>query len=134
MGDPHVVLRVPNGVFQMVFFRFLTSGNDREVTFQSDKGCPKTPVFSGILVPSALADPGHSLHTHHSEKHRLENTVCYRFGCAPNIAAGSDEGVFAEKGAHFHGKWGLGAPSPLPLPQIPCTHPWPSPCRVNARL
>ena len=24
------------------------------------------------------------------------------------------EGVFAENGAHFHGKWGLGAPSPPP--------------------
>ena len=35
------------------------------------------------------------------------------------------EGVFAEKGARFHGKWGLGAPSPPPpFPNSPYT-PWP---------
>ena len=58
-------LGVPNGVFQTVFFRFLTSACDRCKLFQRDKECPQTPVFSGILVPSALADPDpdHPLNT-----------------------------------------------------------------------
>ena len=38
---------------------------------------------------------------------------------------GSLEGVFAEKGALFRGKWGLDAPSPHP--QIPRRHPRPLP-------
>ena len=37
--------RVPNGVFQMVFFRFLTSPCDRRKPLQRDKTCLKTPVF-----------------------------------------------------------------------------------------
>ena len=37
------------------------------------------------------------------------------------------QGVFAEKGARFRGKWGLGAPCPPP-PNSPYTpHPWPFP-------
>ena len=53
---------VPRG-FQAVFFRFLTSACDRGKPFQMDKDCLKTPVFSSILVPSALVDPGHPLNT-----------------------------------------------------------------------
>ena len=45
-----------NGVFQTVFFRFLTSARDR--------GKPRKPVFRHLgAFPSALADPGHPLNT-----------------------------------------------------------------------
>ena len=37
--------RVPNGVFQTVFFRFLTSAYSRGKPFQRDKECLKTPVL-----------------------------------------------------------------------------------------
>ena len=56
-------LRVPNSVFQTVFFRLLTSACDRGKPSQRSKECPKTPVFSGILVPSTLTDPGRPLNT-----------------------------------------------------------------------
>ena len=48
-------LRVPNGVFQTVFFGLLTSAWDRGKSLQRDEECLKTPVFSSILVPSAVA-------------------------------------------------------------------------------
>ena len=63
----------------MVFFRFLTSACDRGKPLHKDDECLKAPVFSSILVPSALSDLT-TLRTHHSEKHRLENTVCFRDG------------------------------------------------------
>ena len=68
-------LRVPNGVFQTVFFRFLTLAGDRGKPLQREKACLKTPVFSSILVPSALADPDQPLNTQLRKtpfrKHRL---------------------------------------------------------------
>ena len=68
-------LRVPNGVFQMVFFRFLTSACDRGKPLQMDKECLKTPVFLSILVPSALGDADHPLNARlwktPFRKHRL---------------------------------------------------------------
>ena len=54
-------LRVPNGVFQTMFFRLLTSVCDTGKPLQRNKSCLKTPVFSSILVPSALADPDRPL-------------------------------------------------------------------------
>ena len=56
-------LRVPNDVFQTVFIRFLTSACDRGKPLQRDKACLKTPAFSSILVPSALADADQPLNT-----------------------------------------------------------------------
>ena len=55
------LLRAPNGVFQTVFFWFLTSAQNRGKPLQRDKECLKTPVFSSMLVPSALADPDRPL-------------------------------------------------------------------------
>ena len=52
-----------NRVFQTVFFRFLTRLATEVIPFQRGKDCLKTPLFSIILVPSALADPGHPLNT-----------------------------------------------------------------------
>ena len=56
-------LRVPNGVFQTVFFKFLTLACDEDKPCQGDKDSLKTLVFSGILVPSTLVDPDHPLNT-----------------------------------------------------------------------
>ena len=47
---PQNYLRVPNGVFQTVFFRFLTSACDRGKPLHRDEECLKTPVFKSILV------------------------------------------------------------------------------------
>ena len=49
----------PYGVFQTVFFRFLTSACPRGKSLQRDEECLKTPVFSSFLVCSAVADPDH---------------------------------------------------------------------------
>ena len=49
--------RSATSVFQTVFFRFLTSACNRGKPFQRDEECLKTPVFSSILVPSAVTDP-----------------------------------------------------------------------------
>ena len=75
-------LRFTNGVFQTVFFRFLTSACDRGRPFQRDKDCQKIPVFSSILVPPALAAPRHPLSTQLLvlRKRRLKNTVCSPLG------------------------------------------------------
>ena len=54
-------LRVPNGVFQTVFFRFLTAAGDRGKPLQRDEECLKTPVFLSILVAFAVADSDHPL-------------------------------------------------------------------------
>ena len=69
-------LRVPNCVFLTVFFRFLTSACNRGNTLQKDKTCLKTPLFSAIWfrLPLQMLT---TLWTRHSERHRLENTVCY---------------------------------------------------------
>ena len=68
-------LRVPNGAFQTVFFRFLTSACDRGKPLQRHEECLKTPVFLSILVPSALGDPDHPLNARlwktPFRKHRL---------------------------------------------------------------
>ena len=68
---------VPNGVFQTVFFRFLTFSWHRRTTSRREEKMPENtcvlkqfvrPLLFGILtIPWAR----------HSEKHRLENTVCY---------------------------------------------------------
>ena len=67
--------RVPNGVFQTVFFRFLTWACNRGNPHQRNRKCRKTPLFSSILVPSALAGPDHPLNTPFRKtpfrKHRL---------------------------------------------------------------
>ena len=60
----------PKRSFPTVFLRFLALACDRGKQFQRDKECPTTAVFLGMLVPSALADPGHPLNTP-----RLTNTV-----------------------------------------------------------
>ena len=53
--------RVPNGLFQTVFLRFLTlAATERS---QKDKEYLKTPLFSSILVPCTFADPDHRLNT-----------------------------------------------------------------------
>ena len=57
------LLRVPNGVFQTVFFRFLTSACDRGKPLQRDKECQKTPVFLSHLVCSVLVHRDHPLNT-----------------------------------------------------------------------
>ena len=57
------ILRVPNGVFQTVFFRFPTLSCNRENPLQRGKECAKTPLFSSILERSGLTDPGHPLNT-----------------------------------------------------------------------
>ena len=63
-------LRVPNGVFQTVFFGFLASAFDRGRPLQRDKECLQMPMFSSVLVPSALADPDPP-----SELTTLKNTI-----------------------------------------------------------
>ena len=54
---------VPNGVFQTVFFGFLTSACDSGKSLPRDKECLKTPVISSSLVLSAVTDPDHPLTT-----------------------------------------------------------------------
>ena len=75
LGCPRGNLRPPNGVFQTVFFRFLTSACNRGKPHQRDEECLKTPVFSSILVPSAVTDPDRPpnapLRKTPSRKHRL---------------------------------------------------------------
>ena len=68
LGD--YFLRVPNGVFQTVFFRFLASACDRAKPFQSDTNMPQsTSVFKqfGAFCPCASSPP--------SEHTTLKNTV-----------------------------------------------------------
>ena len=55
----------------------------------------------------------------HSVRHDITGSPTF---CVFRTFLTGFEGVFAEKGARFRGKWGLGAPCP-PLPQIPRTHP-----------
>ena len=62
-----------------MFFIFLIRLATEAIPFQRGKECLKTPLFSSISVPSALAILT-TLWTHHSEKHRLEYTVCYSLG------------------------------------------------------
>ena len=69
-APPPFAQRVLNGVFQTVFFGCLTSACDRGNPLWRDKECLQTPVFSSILVPSALVDPHHP-----SEHTTLKNTV-----------------------------------------------------------
>ena len=58
-----LLLTVPNGFCQTVFFRFLTSACDKGKPFHRDKGCLKMPLFSSILMPSSPADPDRHLNT-----------------------------------------------------------------------
>ena len=61
-ASPRFSVRVPNDVFQTVFFRFLTSACGRGKPLQRDKECLKTPILStSILAPSTLAVPDHTL-------------------------------------------------------------------------
>ena len=46
----------PNGVFQIPHL-----GTRQRKTHQRNKECMKTPMFSSVLVPSALADPDRPL-------------------------------------------------------------------------
>ena len=55
------VLRVWNGAFQTMLFRFLALACDRGKPFQRDKDCLQTPVFLSIF--GALADPDRPLNT-----------------------------------------------------------------------
>ena len=56
-------LRVPNGVFQTVFFKFLTWACDTDKSLQTDEDYLKTTVFSSIWIPPAVADPDDHLNT-----------------------------------------------------------------------
>ena len=59
-----------------MFFRFLISASDRGKPLQKDKNARKQQCFQAFwcLPPLRILA---TLWTHHSEKHRLENTVCY---------------------------------------------------------
>ena len=75
-------LRVPSGVFQTVFFRFLlTSACDRGKPLQRDEEYARKhqclKAFRYLLPLRILT----TLWIHHSEKRRLENTVCYSLVC-----------------------------------------------------
>ena len=64
----------PNGVFQIPHL----SLQQRKKTLQKDNRCLKHQCFKAFwcLLPLRILT---TLSAHHSEKHRLENTVCYYF-------------------------------------------------------
>ena len=55
------IQEVPNGVFQTVFFRFLTSACDRENPLSEGQRMPENTTVFSVLVRSALAEPDQPL-------------------------------------------------------------------------